>query len=498
MPRRVAPFAVSLCLPLLPALATLAQTSSDPTPTTSRVSDIYVGTSKGVYLYHAAANGSLSLVSGAPYSVIGTAVGSNHHYFLSYGQTYLHAYPIAGNGAIQGQISQIYTPHYSGSECGTIKSSLLDHTGHVVYAQLYGNQLGGEQGPCSALQSFRLSNGGFLSFLGATEFSTETQTGIGGFATPISLTGSGNYAYSASYDHECNLVTWQFKRESSGAMLLDSYGSLKIPSTPPDWRWYPWVMTSDPANHMAVVLSAESGGFGPCGDVAHLTQLASFTVGSDGNLSTANPPDNMPAPQVNPQILNMSASGRFLAVGGNALQFGEEGSQTPGLQVFHFNGASPIVLFSNTLTHDPIDEIHWDNTDHLYALSNSTRKLYIFSVTATSITAAPGSPFSVPATPNSLAVVPLLCSAPASDGIHICDPSSGSTVGSPVLVAASEKVPGTIDRMELWVDGVKKYTGRSSQLSTTVKVSSGKHRFGVFAVNTAGQKWNSVVYAAVK
>lgn len=497
MPRGSTPLAIALCLSLLPTSA-FPQTSSDPTPTSVRVADIYVGTSGGVYLYHAGSNGNISLVSGSPFSVVGTAVGSNHHYFLSYGQTYLHAYPVTSNGALQGQVSQIYTPHYSASECGTIKGALLDHTGHVAYAQLYGNTSGGDQGACVGLQSFALSKAGSLSFLGSTEFATETQTGIGGYAPLINLSGSGSYAYSASYDHECDLITWQLKRESSGALMLDSYGILNIPSTPSDWRWYPWVMTADPTNHMAVALGAESGSFGPCGDVSHLTQLASFTIGSDGILTTTNPPDNMPAPQVNPQILNMSVSGQFLAVGGNATIYGEEGEQTPGLQVFHFNGANPIVLFSNTLTPTPIDEIHWDNTDHLYALSNSTHKLYVYSVTSTSITAAPGSPFTIPSTPNALSVVPLLCSSPASDGVHICSPGSGSTVASPVLLSASAKVAGTLDRMEVWVDGVKKYTGRLTQLSTTLKLGTGKHRFGVFAVNTAGQKWNSVVYATVK
>jgi hypothetical protein len=45
-----------------------------------------------------------------------------------------------------------------------------------------------------------------------------------------------------------------------------------------------------------------------------------------------------------------------------------------GLEVFHFNGAAPITPFSAVLTKAPIDEIHWDNANHLYALSNSTGK----------------------------------------------------------------------------------------------------------------------------
>ena len=112
----------------------------------------------------------------------------------------------------------------------------------------------GREVPCVALQSFKLSSTGALSFLGATQFATETQTGIGGSATLVKLSGNGSYAYSASYDHGCFLITWELKRESSGAMLFNTDEILTVPSTPPGWRWYPFVMTADPTNHMAVAM----------------------------------------------------------------------------------------------------------------------------------------------------------------------------------------------------------------------------------------------------
>ncbi len=49
--------------------------------------------------------------------------------------------------------------------------------------------------------------------------------------------------------------------------------------------------------------------------------------------------------------------------------------------------------------------------------------------------------------------------------------------------------------MEVWVDGVKKYTETSSK---SISVAAGSHRFGVFAVNTAGTKWEGVSTATVK
>ena len=86
----------------------------------------------------------------------------------------------------------------------------------------------------------------------------------------------------------------------------------------------------------------------------------------------------------------MSQSGKLLAVG-------------PGLQVFHFNGAEPITKFTGLLPTAPITHIHWDNNNHLYALSSN--KLYVYTVTPTSVEEVPGSPYTLPNS-NALNVVP--------------------------------------------------------------------------------------------
>ncbi len=59
-------------------------------------------------------------------------------------------------------------------------------------------------------------------------------------------------------------------------------------------------------------------------------------------------------------------------------------------------------------------------------------------------------------------------------------------------------ITGTLARMEVWVDGVKKYSETTSKsFSTSIALGTGKHRFDVYAVNTAGTKWESTVYATV-
>lgn len=90
------------------------------------------------------------------------------------------------------------------------------------------------------------------------------------------------------------------------------------------------------------------------------------------------------------------------------------------------------------------------------------------------------------------------CSAPSSPGVHVCQPASGATVSSPVIVQASSTITGKLDRMEIWVDGVKKYTETTNTtLDTALSLAAGTHRFGIFAVNTAGTKWEGVVDATV-
>jgi hypothetical protein len=90
------------------------------------------------------------------------------------------------------------------------------------------------------------------------------------------------------------------------------------------------------------------------------------------------------------------------------------------------------------------------------------------------------------------------CLIPSTPGVNICSPASGSTVSSPVQVQATSKVTGTLARMQLWVDGVNKFTSASNTLTTSISLAAGTHRFAVVATNTAGQKWESAVNATVK
>jgi hypothetical protein len=104
----------------------------------------------------------------------------------------------------------------------------------------------------------------------------------------------------------------------------------------------------------------------------------------NGNIHTNSTYKDMPATLIqSPFDMKMSPSGELLAVAGQE-----------GLQVFHFNGSNPVTHYTGLLVNEPIIQMFWDNSNHLYAIS-SAGKLYVGTVTPTKLAMAPGSPYSV-------------------------------------------------------------------------------------------------------
>src|SRR4051812_45500546 len=104
---------LGVCLVLSSSGQAVSQT------TTSTVANVYVQTDAGINLYHANAQGKLTLVKGSPFQPSGpgqTVVGMNGHFFVMLGAKNLHSYPVASNGALLKQVSQINTQSYGGSE----------------------------------------------------------------------------------------------------------------------------------------------------------------------------------------------------------------------------------------------------------------------------------------------------------------------------------------------------------------------------------------------
>jgi hypothetical protein len=217
-----------------------------------------------------------------------------------------------------------------------------------------------------------------------------------GFSTPGVPIVAGNDAFLYGINPDrgwCGTGIYGYASGDGGAISFLLY----FESAP--WRYwstdagggggnrypYPISIAADSANHLAIAQYSvsEPQEYGPCtyGPV----HLASYSVESGGNISSSNTAESLPTTPVDVLAMNVSPSGKLLAVAGWG-----------GLQIFHFNGADPVTSYSKVL--DPsleIDQVNWDNSSHLFALSYSSHKLYVYTVTSASISEAPGSPYTI-------------------------------------------------------------------------------------------------------
>jgi hypothetical protein len=82
--------------------------------------------------------------------------------------------------------------------------------------------------------------------------------------------------------------------------------------------------------------------------------------------------------------------------------------------------------------------------------------------------------------------------------VTICEPTSNSTVLNPVHIIAKATDSTSVNHLEVWVDGAKKYQVSGSSLNSYVSMTTGvTHRLTVQAVDNANQIFKQTVYATV-
>jgi hypothetical protein len=384
------------CTAVLVALPAFSQTPSSTSDSESAatvsppVAHVYVATPKGVDLYDAAANGKLALVSGSPFEGDFLDIVTNGKYFYGTDGKYLYEDSVASNGALK-RIDR-FNPATHGEEPEQVSSLDLDHTGATLYCNVY------VAGEGTIYQAYTISkSNGELVWLGNAGGGGPLLFGVG----PLSIVGNDKFAFQTQY--YLTYFMSGFGIGNNGAFVSGIPQDV-FPKATSGNLYNPYVITADPSNHLAAAAYQQENP--PTGPIVGPTQLAVFTSDSSGMLTTTSNDENMPAVEVAAvSAMNMSPSGELLAVAGNGPgPIRAKGST--GLQVFHFNGASPITKYTGLLTTAPIDEVHWDDNNHLYAISKSLGKIYVFTVTPTSVSEAPGSPYSV-VSPQRIIVRPL-------------------------------------------------------------------------------------------
>ncbi len=377
-------FSLAASLVLISSLAGVQSAKAQSTPSTA--AHIYIqiqGPAGAVYGFNASSTGQLSAISGAPSKPAGQIVGSTPSKFFTLGDENLHSYSLTSNGAIGSQFGQVPVLDYAGGNCGSGASggdgAALDHTGKFIYVML---QNGSNN--CAAYQTYAITSAGYFDFTGDTEktWTSEEAGNYTGFGLP-SITGNESFAYS-DYDYiNAGAVITGFQRESSGTLELIQFHETD-PTLNGDYYSANIPDASPAGNYVVLQLHPADGGS---------TQLGSYTVDSQGNITSTNTSANMPTTSfINPGT-TFSPSGKLFVAYAN----GTKTNGKSGIEIYNFNGAAPLSLFKTVLTGTPIDQVAWDSSNHMYAISKSAGKLYVFTVTSTSMTQdatwSIGSPF---------------------------------------------------------------------------------------------------------
>ena len=326
--------------------------------------------------YGAYSGGALAPVPNSPISEKGSYLATDKNLLFSTDALNIYSFSVDSSGSLT-QVSTINAQQYNSYPTGGPISLFTDRTG----ATLYDEDIYGSDGANNTYQFFTPDQkSGTLSYLGTVGDSAV-------WDTPLSFVGSNKYAYGSS----CYLgsqTIYGFSRSSHGT-LTDLDITPDIPASP-DGGYCPYLAAADQANHVAISLTPTDDGFGQTGPA----QLAVYNADSSGNLTTTSTSDTMPKVSVGSIYdLKASPSGKLLAVSGSE-----------GLQVFHFNGASPITHYTGALTTNEIDQMFWDNADHLYAISRTAGELYVFTVTPAKASQS-GSAYPIPGAFN-IAVLP--------------------------------------------------------------------------------------------
>lgn len=344
------------------------------------VSSNTTGNNYEVQAYGADSAGDLTAVAGSPFPANVSSMAGDGKYLFATDGVNIYSFSLAPDGSIT-QVSSISGNQGNPNSCGSPSNLFVDRAGATLYDLDYVSDCANNQ-----YQSFSIDSAtGGLTFVGITTAASPV------FEKALSFIGNDQYAYSASCYHYYQEI-YGFHRNSDGSLTsITNLGtSPPMPDPPPGDGYCPWLAAADADNHLAVSLTPTNAS---TFQVAGATQLAVYSVGSSGELTTASTAANMPQVAVGSiSDMQTSPAGNYLAVAGT------------GLQVFNFN-AGNISQLTGLVTSTQIDQLAWDHANHLYAISSSTSKLFVFTVSSSGASQAPGSPYNV-TTPVNLAVIP--------------------------------------------------------------------------------------------
>jgi hypothetical protein len=355
------------------------------------VSSNYSGSNNRVVGYAAAADGTLTKISGSPWADNLSYLATTGSYL--FGSTNIatdngkniFSYKVESNGALKFIGATNIQDDGSENACNFAENLTLDHSGSYLFAYVQGGN-GCNSDGYGAYQSFAINKStGLLNYLNVTG------TFPPGNFVPLTMLADNNYAFTAGiYAGGVDGL----KKTSNGSLeiLSSSSPAVGTEGMPSGWGYDYGNTAADPTNHLAVdVCFASDGGAYGCDDTED--KIATFTINtSNGAQSTSSTFSNMTTTDVQyVDALAMAPGGKLLAVAGRN-----------GVQIFNFNPNGQATQNTGLISTAPIPSayagspLYWDNHNHLYFISNADNALHVFTVTATSAVEAPGSPYSIP------------------------------------------------------------------------------------------------------
>jgi len=332
-----------------------------------------------VYGFAASSTGELTPVDGSPVAADVTFLAVNGKYLFGSepAGAYIRSFAIASDGVLRSTAStNVVRP---GETCDNAGALFVDHAGATVY------NVGSYGTNCAeaAYQAFQVDKA-----TGRLELVHEARAGMNGAL--LRFSADNRFAFGAGCAANRPLI-YGFLRHYDGSLTRISADS-PLPARDGNQDWCPYLAVADSHDHLVVPVYPAAGSPQPKGPF----ELATYSIGEDGTLTTNSTPDNMPKIAVGSLTdLAMAPSGTLVAVAGNH-----------GLQVFRVDGASPVRAMPGLLTRQEVDQMFWDGHGHLYAISQAAGKLWVFNVDEDGWTPAPGSPYAVNGAQN-IAVQPV-------------------------------------------------------------------------------------------
>jgi hypothetical protein len=270
-------------------------------------------------------------------------MASNAGYlFITDGQSEINAYKIGASGSLTGGAAT------STSSLGSPMAAFFDRTGQTLYSWEITSS------GVSNLTSWSIGANGALA-----QINTVSVNDTPPFAQ-VSFTANNTYAYWSDCPGRSSPLFEGFTRASSGA-LTEFNPNPNFPEAPSGTGYCPTGAAVPDSSHVVIaLLDLDNSNFG-----FNDTQLAVYTIGANGALTTTNTSAEMPTIGALPYWYVFDPTGTWLAMAdGN------------GLDLFKFGGG--VLTHTDSVAFDGgVSQVAWDASGHLYAAGSSCCGGYI-------------------------------------------------------------------------------------------------------------------------